>query len=414
MPAFNLPALPQRKIVNYFKELEIQMTEQNLIRPTSQFVTRFYMEILNIYVNRNYFSQTENPNAMLNFIKEVSDFVSTVGLKNLSFKEIFNPNERTFTQICSYIANFSMFRDSKKDLYDRASEIAEGSMNIKNELQGNKSRMLREIEAFKKQKEENDERVDGIREEIGELEKEYKGLKQEQKDRLSEIGLLKKEKIDLSDKICTLEMIEHNLAQDVSKLNMQIVSNPEELLGLVQEMRLLLDAEKKKHKEVHKDRTGMTNKLTKSIKALEKVKKIHSIAMKLQKIEEDTDRVEQNEFVINSQIKSHESSIKNKEIRKNHTVRQTKHLQTKIDGLGAKSSKFNEEIRQKLEAIKEEHRLLSDQKEEKENIKRRNNAEIQKYMLKKSVLEGEYTKECCDLLDLLNEIKIAVEINKLN
>lgn len=413
MTSFNLSSLPQRKIVNYFKDLDIDIHENYLIKPNPIIVQKFYMECLIVYKNKSYFNDTNNSSILLNFIKEVIDFLSAIGLKNLSFKDIFNPNEKTFTIICSYIANFSMFRDSKKDVYDKAIEIYEKSVKEKNKLILKKNELSNKIIELRCKNNDNIKKNINIISQIKELDEKLHESKTNQMKKIEDITKLKNEKINLLDNLYALEMIEHNLIQDIKKLNLQIISKPEDLIKIVDTMKTTFDKEKDEIKNMIKSIINKNDKIINSQKHLKKIKQIHKLAIEYVTLNEKYDKLDQQTFVINSNIKHYESSIKSKEIKIAYIQKQINQFESKIETLNIKSKKFNDEINCKLIEIQNEHKKLADEKTNKENIKIQNNIEIQKYMTIKTNEENKFVKSCNELFDLLIELKTKIELNKL-
>ncbi|KAL6121891.1 hypothetical protein NUSPORA_01123 [Nucleospora cyclopteri] len=414
MPIYNLPALSPKKIISYFNELEIDITENDLNKPTQVFVTKFYMEILLIYANKNYSKASENSSFMLNFVKDISDFLSTIGLNNVPLKEIFNPSNKKFIVICSYIANFSMFRDSKKNLYEKASEIADSTISLSKKIANKKTNLMESINSLKENLQEHQNRCKELQAEIDANEGELKAAKNTQKDKISELSLLKKERMELNDKFCSLEMLDLNLKQDIKKLNGQIVTNPEELMSLVQEMRVLLNNEKNNVSSLTKVINERSSNYSVLNKTLEQNKKLLGIAEAIFQTEEEAENLEQREFLANSQMKNVESSIKNRKIRINHINRQINHIESKIDALEGKNRKLKEEMQQKLQQIKCEYEILTGEKKKNEEIRTKTNEEIQKIILEKTKKEGEFNKQCEELSDLLMELKTKIEINFIN
>ena len=407
MAFFNLSSLPQRKIVNYFKDLDIDIHENYLIKPNPIIVQKFYMDCLVIYKNKSYFNDTNNSSVLLNFIKEVIDFLSVIGLKNLSFKDIFNPNEKTFTIICSYIANFSMFRDSKKDIYDKAIEIYEKSIKEKNKLIVKKTELLNNIMTLRCKNNDNIKKNMHVMSQIKEIEEKLHEAKINQMKKIEDISKLKNEKINLLDNLYALEMIEHNLIQDVKKLNLQIISKPEDLIRIVDTMKITFDKEKDEIKNMIQSIRNKNDKVAINQKYLKKIKQIHQLAIEYVKLNEEYDKLDQQTIIINSNIKHYESSIKSKEIKIAYIQKQINQFENKIETLDIKSKKFNDEINYKLVEIQNEHKKLADEKTNKENIK------IQKYMSIKINEENNFVKSCNELFDLLIELKTKIELNKL-
>ncbi|OQS55427.1 NUF2 [Ecytonucleospora hepatopenaei] len=412
MGIYNLPPLPQRKLVSYFRDFEIDLSEANLIKPSPAFVQRFYMDILHVFSNKNYASEVESSKAMVNYVKETCDLLSSIGLKNLTIKEIFTPNEKTFNVICTYIANFMMFRDTKKDLYDRALEIADGSNLFKKQLLTKRQDLINIINDYKKNQGANQEKLRDVKNTIDLLLKELKEVKAFNKEKIDEFNELKTKKIQLTDKKCEMEMIEHDLQQDVKRLNLQIVSNPEELLSLVQEMRVLVATETKNIEMLKNNAKQKEDVLISKTKELKKVEKIHEITLDIQKMNEKEEELEQKEFFLKSQIKIHESGFKNKEIRLNHIKRQLQLVETRSESLDIKADKHKNEIAKKLEKVKQELKDLTEQQGENENLKNKNKIELQKLQFEKTKIEDDFNRLCTQVIDLLSELSTKVEINK--
>lgn len=417
MSSYNLPSLPQRKIVNYFRDFEIEINEHNLMKPTAAFVQKFYVDILMVFTNRSYLKEIDSNSSnniknMIVFTRELTDFLTSIGLNNLTIKDIFMPSEKTFTQICSYIANFSMYRDSKKDLYDRGVEIVEETEKKKKVLFAKKMSIGKQIEELSQNKTHNTNKLNSTTQSLNLLNAQLKEIKQKQKAKMDVITSLKSKRMEMTDKKCELEMIEHDLSQDIKRLNLQIVSNPEELLSLVQEMRVLVDCESKNLANLSSNLLKKELLLKEKNKTTINIEKIHALTKEYNALIALEEQLEQKDFVLNSSVKNYENSYKNKKIRVDHLMRQLNQITKKSDALNLKTKKHTEEIDKKLKEIQEELNALTQSQANKESVKNSNKTQFQTIQFEKTKKEGDFNRMCSKVHDLLAEFSTKVEINK--
>ncbi|CAG2101147.1 unnamed protein product [Medioppia subpectinata] len=256
-------------MVAYFNELEISITSSDILKPSAPTVYRFYNDILLLYTVRDLL-----------------------------------PDSRRFVTILSYLVNFSMFRDSKAHIYNSASELADRNNLVKNKHKQIRDELLKEIEKSSRMSAENREKFSSLNKEIAEISSELKSLYQVQKTKVEELTVLKRERNNLNDKLCSYEMMEHSLKEDITMLRTRVVDNPEELVELVEEMKQMIHEDRistaKKNEEKLKIMTQLSNVKTGN----SMLDRIHSKVLELSETNSLLENIEQQRDILESHLSS--------------------------------------------------------------------------------------------------------------
>ncbi len=370
------------------------------------------VQIMENYTGKS-FGDIQSSHSMLNFIKVVFDFLSEIGLPNISIKNILCPDAKKFIQICTYIINFSMFRESRKEKDEKAYKLASESMKNVNVLK--KIILEKEDEAVNLNGllKNNADKILILNEEISDLDREFKNAHNEFEQLNFGYQKIKSNSINLNNNLSSLELVEHNLKEDTKLLEKQIVTNPEKLFEIVTEMKLLVEQENQNIKDLKISIFSNVTELSEMTHKVENIKKIHKNQLLIKDLEKNYNLMKHKKIQGESQIKMISSSIRNKEIRNNHILRQLDLIEEKVKELASRDKKNREEMEDKINRIKEEYDNLTREKERNGEGMNKNQKMTHELLYKKSQFECDFQMNISEIYGMITNLLAQIEIMKL-
>lgn len=404
---YTVPDLPVKDIITYFGEVDIEIATADVLRPTPPATQRIYDAVLELFVGAAAPAADES----LQIIKQVQrmgNFLMKIGLHNFTIRD-FSPDSRRLIQILSVIINFGMYRDSKRQVYERVSQIADTNYVARKDLETGIARTKEEIQEVLEKLEKNASHCRALEEETQKLENELRDFYKHQKDKVSEVGLLKAEKAEIADKLCSCQLLVYNLKQEIACLRTQVVNDPTKLLELVEEMRLLIDKEKESIREIEAGIEEGNARHARLVKTGEAIAKVGDVIRELNATDDKIERMDQNSILLESKQKNLDSSINAVKIRMNHIDRQVSHLESKIYNLQNNDKKLSEEISGKISNLKIKYDSISEERQQMMEKVRRNNKMIQELMYEKAKAAGEHDRDCSEIVSLLVQLNGQID-----
>lgn len=410
---YNLTTIAVKEVIRYFKQLEVNLIENDFNRPSQAIIQRFYAQILEIYTGCDYLNSGESTSInTLKFIKKLTDFISLIGLNSLSIREILNPDGKKFIIICTYIINFSMYRDTLKERYMEASNIINKNQTIIHTLKKKINILNDEKLNINCLLSKNKNDYDDLQNKISTMKVEVDGLRNALELIHSDYSEVKIKFNELTDKVCNSELIEHNLKEEVDLLEKQIVSNPENLYEVVEELRSLVDKEIQNIRLLNLSIMNGHVKQKSLSETSEILKNIHNLCVSINELNIGISKTENIILNNESQIKRINSFIKSKNIKLNHINKQISLVESKIESLTEKDKSVSKILLEKIENVKKEYDELCENKKKTGVELNENNKKIHSLLLEKSKIENEFTSECNEIYGLLTNLITQVEIMK--
>ena len=396
---YSVPDLSTKEIISYFADLNIVISAADILKPSTPVISAIFDSILELFEGKG----VEDGEESLQVIKQVQRigiFLSKIGISNFTIKDLC-PDSKRLIQILSTIINFGMYRDNKKYIYEQASRIADNNFLIKKNLDMRLNEARESIERVQEDLNENSKQKENLEKEIENLENEFKEFYKYQKTKMDEVSLLKNEKIEIGDKLCSCQLLEHNLKQEITCYKTQIVSDPSKLMELIEEMRSLIDKEKEAIRTIERNIQEKNIVLCKYEKHEEQIEKLHLIMIELKAVEEQIEKYDQSIILAESKLKNWDSNINALKIRINHIERQISHLESKIYNLQSRDKKISEEISAKISDLQQKYNVVNSEREILLEKVRNNNKLIQEVMFERAKKSGEHERECAEIASLL-------------
>lgn len=403
-----VPDLSAKEIISYLSELNITISSADILKPSVAITSAVYDSILEVFEGKGV-PDGDEPLQVIKQIQRMGNLLSRLGINNFTVRDL-NPDSRRLVQILSTLINFGMYRDNKKQIYEQASKMADDNFAIKKKLENELVTIRESIEKVQSELEENSNQKEKLESEIVNLEGELKEFYKYQKEKMGEVGLLKSGKIEIGDKLCSCQLLEHNLKQEITCLRTQVVSDPSKLLELVEEMRGLIEKEREAIKMHDKNIQEQLQMLNKQENLGDHLLKLNAVIKELNIVEEEIEKFEQSILLSESKLKNCDSSSNALKIRINHIERQVSHLESKIFSLQTRDKKISEEISGKIASLRTKYDTVNAERVALLEKVRNNNKMVQDVLFEKVKRSGEHERECADLAGQLVNLNGKIEL----
>lgn len=417
---YTVPDLPIKEIIEYYAEIQIQIKTNDILKPTMASTLKLFDTLLELYKgeqtadilaryrNEEDFADFEESLYIVSIYRRMAEFLGKIGIQSFYLKSIAHPDSKKLVGILSVIVNFSMYRDNKRDLYERASSAVSERAQMRGEIVAKIKKAEGNLKRLEEEVSENERAKRDLHEAIVCLEAELREAYRVQRARTGEVEKIKASKSELSDKLSSLQLLSLNMKQDIACLKTQVVSDPEKLLELLSEMRSVILKERESIRMLQKRRRALERRAEQLECGVEKMKRLNKTAVVLQAEDRRIERLHRETQEIEAQIKNDEAATSSLKIKLGHVNRQISHLESKVHALQDNDKRCAESISTQLENLKISYEKISDERNAVssralENMKECKHIEFETFKLK-SQHEGDLT----DIRSLLCELKDGV------
>lgn len=408
-----VPDLPVKEIIQYFSELDIVIKQGDLLKPSYQFVTSLYENILGIYTSQNVFGNImsdiniedqEDSLYLIMLYKKMYNFMCKIGFDDFSIKD-FNPETKRLIGILSSVINFSMYRDSKKHVYEKMYKLSEEREVIKKEVETKIKKKEQELRRCSEDYEVQKGERSKLEQEIVELENNFKEVVRIQKNLVTETDKLKFERDECNDKLNSLQLLIMNIKQDVACLSSQVVEDPTKLISLLKEMKELVNKESESLKDLEACRAKYLIKIEALRVNCDEMKQILILTNNIKSCDREIDGFKRDIDDIGSEMSNTESSINVCKIRLNHLERQISHIESKLSNLQEIDRRCADEISDRMVNLKSDYEKLSSQRSSMQSKIDKNYNEMK--IIEQEIVKtrNEHENEVNDLLNMFCNLK---------
>lgn len=402
-----VPDLPVREIISYFGGMGVEMAAAELLKPTPAATQRMYAAILELFVGVVPDTADESLQTMRQ-VQRMGAFLARIGMPGFTVRDL-SPDSRRLVSVLSTVINFGMFRDNKRNVYERAGQRADASYAARKEYEARIAALHSETAACSTELSDNARKAAALEAEVNAHEDELRSLYCLQRDRAGEVALLKAEKVEAGDRLCAAQLLEHNLKQEIAVLRTQVVSDPTRLMELVGEMRLLVEKERESIKATEAAVSEGNARLGRAARVGETLSVAAGLAAALAETEARIEALDQEGVGAENRLRSWDSRINALKIRINHVDRQISHLQSKIFNLQSKDKRSSEEISSKIASLRIKYDAVSDERSQMVEKIRANNKKIQDLMYQRAKAGGEHEKDCSEVISLLIQLNSQID-----
>jgi kinetochore protein Nuf2 len=415
-----VPDLPIKEIIDYYAEIQIPLRPNDILKPTPTSTLKLFDMLLELYKgdrtadivskyrNEEDFMDFEDSLSTISVHRRMSEFLQKIGIQSFSLKHIMQPEPKKLISILSVIVNFSMYRDNKRDLYERVSGAISERESMRNDILAK----MKKAESTLKKLENEALQNEGVKRELENemflLENELKECCKTQRTKANELEKIKEEKTFFFDKLSSYQLLSLNLKQEMACLKTQIVSDPEKLLELLSEMRNMIVKERDSLKALQKRRSDLTEKVEQFQDAINRIKKLNKNAVQSRSLDKEIEKLQKDSQDIEDQIKNDEATTSSLKIKLGHVNRQISHLESKILTLQDNDKKCASEIAYQLQHLKLNYEKISDERmvinsKALENMRQCKHIEFETFKLK-NAHESDLTDVRSRLCELKDQI----------
>lgn len=152
-PVFSFPELKSSEIIQFLGELNIKLSEADLIKPTSNTAIRVYETFMFVFIGSVQYSpkfesfkqnDDQYPELFCDALEMISFYhnsyrslffsdklMKAAGIDDYSLRDLMRPDNNRFKIILSALINFARFREEQLPLFDAFARKTE-ELNIKN------------------------------------------------------------------------------------------------------------------------------------------------------------------------------------------------------------------------------------------------------------------------------------------
>lgn len=371
---YMMPDLPIKEIIDYYAEIQIPLRPNDILKPTPASTLKLFDTLLELYKgdrtcdivakhrSDDEFTDFEDSLYTISVYRRMSELLQKIGIQSFTLKHIMQPEPKKLISVLSVIVNFSMYRDNKRDLYERVSGAIGEREGMRNDTIAKIKRAESTLKKLENDAMENESLKRELENEVFLLDNELKECSKTQRTKANELEKVKEEKTCLFDKLSSYQLLALNLKQEMACLKTQIVSDPEKLLELLNEMRNMIVKERDSLKVLQKRRSDLTEKVDQFHDAINKIKKLNKNAVLSRSVDKEMERLQKESQDIEYQIKNDEAATSSLKIKLGHVNRQISHLESKILMLQDNDKKCSGEIAYQLQNLKLNYEKISDER----------------------------------------------------
>lgn len=365
---YNIPDIPLKEIIQYFSEQQIDIKNSDILQPNSNTTIRIYESILELFMgiktiemlqNQNIYNESVYPLVIFN---RMSIFMKKIGISNFSYKDLFFPETKKLISHLSAILNFSLFKDNKMEVYDQIKNTYLEKEELKNEIENNIKIGENRIKELENRILENKKVNENYEVEIKNLENEIKEIYRIQRDKMDKLNEYKIEKQHLQDKISSEQLIGINLKDEITRLKTQIVSDPDKMRDLLNEMKIIVSKEKEALKRFEEDSRNKKILIENGELNKENLKRAIKLALQINDEKKKISAVSGEIEILDSYLSTSVTYIDGQKRRIENIERQISHIEYKINNLNENDKKVSEVICSQMEFLKSDYNKISEKR----------------------------------------------------
>jgi kinetochore protein Nuf2 len=367
------PTLPPDEIVACLTELFINITTDDLARPTPGKMQLIYTGFADIIMGVTSEAieaskaaceqEADHPDIfadtflLMIFYRQLQVLMREVGFPQFSLQDITKPEPRRVQHCLSAIINFAKFREERLGVYEQFTTKAADYAEQHEQLSATHHDLSERVELLRVQRVREEPLVAKAKQVNEGLTAELYDLKRVEGQTMAEYDQLKGIKAELTDHLHQVQTLRQNTERDVAKVKARIVHSPEQLkqglrdmsIALKEERQRIADKKKLSHELVAKFDTF--TQLERDLEAC--VRLMEECKAELQRVEAARTKLNQfEESVDGKRLEVRELSVRETQLQRQLTS-STERLQrvarqrdAKRDAQRARMARIEEELRE--------------------------------------------------------------------
>lgn len=360
------PLLSSKEIALCLQSCNINVTEENISKPTSQFTQHLFIDLIppeflsttlnkklekfqkrNKLSDNDYFNEISQSLPIIALQRELYDFMRTCGITDFNFMDVYKPETYRLSRILSAVVNFARFKYERSNDYQDLIDISEEYLVKRNQLIDESQNLMTEIEMLTNKHTNAQEKINEINEYQSKIQKDLKELKSVQ-DKLSQEHLnYKTRRNELINQIqLENENIIHATQENDSVKNLIAkidLKNPENTKNEINDYRQNLANLKIKLTNLD-DKERKIQITIDSMKYIENDIKILINLINSIKNDLKTSKEQQSKLIAYNEVKD----FKNNELL--NLNRKIQQVQQQIDNVNSKISRYSKQRQEKVES----------------------------------------------------------------
>lgn len=217
-PLYSFPELKAVEILQCMSDLNIQLTDTELLKPTPVVVQRVYEAFAEIFVGstKDQYVASEHSEAisaveyseiyldaisLVRFFRIIVRLMREVGIEDFGIRDLIRPEPHRLRIILSAVINFAKFREEQLNIYEDLNKKTEEIYAEKERLLSQHHELSNKLSIWKKQLQDEEPRVQKAREQNNQMIQELRELKKEQTTLTSAIEELKSRRSEYSERL---------------------------------------------------------------------------------------------------------------------------------------------------------------------------------------------------------------------
>lgn len=266
--SYSFPLLNANEILTYLGEMDMSLTEAQLLKPTYETVRPVYESLVTLCmgITREEMQQPvfsaidalefpelhdESIPAMA-FVKALNKLMLASGVKDFTLKDMYKPDAARLKRNLSAVVNFIRFKDDQFTAYIEMQEALEALVQEKAAMEAEAARLAAEVTSIKAARQAEVPEVQRVEAETAEIYAENQLLHKEHSALATEVRTLKAKTNQLTDEASDAKFKLMNLQQDCERLRGQIVQSPEKLQASLQRLAQEVDTDRELLAEAEK------------------------------------------------------------------------------------------------------------------------------------------------------------------
>ena len=215
---YSFPELKAVEILQCMVDLNIQLSDTELIKPTPAAVQRVYEAFAEIFMgsSKDQYVANESSEAvaaveyseiyldaisLVRFFRIIVRLMREVGIEDFGMRDLIKPEPHRLKIILSAVINFAKFREEQLNIYEELNKKTDEIYSEKDRLLARHQELSNKIAVWKRQLQDEEPRVQSVREHNNQMIQELRELKKEQTTLTAIIEELKAQRTSYSERL---------------------------------------------------------------------------------------------------------------------------------------------------------------------------------------------------------------------
>eukprot|EP00898_Chlorokybus_atmophyticus_P007462 jgi/Chlat1/7717/Chrsp66S07191 len=346
MASYSFPILPNAEILACLQELELPLSEQDLLKPSYEVVKPVYDGFLHLLMGMtreelqqpvfSAINELEYPEmhdesiGHLAFDRAVSRLMQASGVSDFTFQDIAKPDHKRLRRNLSAVINFAKFREEKLSAYQQLQEQSEATLDRKTQLEEANMQLKSELAKIQQQRAADEPTVARMQTEVDEITAKLNALNHQQAVLKSEVTSFKSTSIQLTQKVGDVKEKLSKAREENARFQSQIVQSPQKLQRLLEELAQAVEDERTAIANAEQRSRELLGKVESTQKVEEKVRKCIQMLEELEAEVTKRKAVSRNVKAAKAQLEAQHKKTLDLQLSQQHLSRQAQNAEERL------------------------------------------------------------------------------------